>query len=184
MSPRAAWRLEAMGFGEVYDYAPGKLDWLQAGLPSEGTMAGEPRVGPIARPDVPTCSLDERVGEVRERVREAGWDACVVVNEERVVLGLLRRKELEGDAEASIEDAMRPGPSTFRANVPIDEMAHFMSDHDLESAPITSPQGELLGYLFRTDAERAAHGVDEGGAKGEDGRRTDDDRDGGDRDDG
>ncbi len=37
MSPRAAWRLEAAGFGPVYDYAAGKTDWLAADLPFEGT---------------------------------------------------------------------------------------------------------------------------------------------------
>ncbi len=37
MSPRAAWRLEATGFGPVYDYAAGKADWLAADLPFEGT---------------------------------------------------------------------------------------------------------------------------------------------------
>ena len=36
MSPRAAWRLESLGFTKVYDYVPGKTDWLAAGLPREG----------------------------------------------------------------------------------------------------------------------------------------------------
>src|SRR5712691_518454 len=34
MSPRAAWRLERLGFTPVYDYALGKVDWMAAGLPS------------------------------------------------------------------------------------------------------------------------------------------------------
>jgi len=37
MSPRAAWRLEAAGFGAVCDYAAGKIDWLVADLAFEGT---------------------------------------------------------------------------------------------------------------------------------------------------
>ena len=40
MSPRAAWRLEAAGFGPVYDYAAGKTDWLAADLLFEGTAGG------------------------------------------------------------------------------------------------------------------------------------------------
>src|SRR5919197_692581 len=131
MSPRAAWRLESLGFREVYDYTAGKLDWLAAGLPTEGTAARLPRAGDVARKDVPTCSVEERLGNVRDRVRAAGWDACVVVNEERVVFGLLRTAELAGgDADARIEKVMRPGPSTFRPNVPIAEMAQYMVDHD------------------------------------------------------
>jgi hypothetical protein len=33
MSPRAAWRLESIGFQHVYDYVAGKADWGGAGRP-------------------------------------------------------------------------------------------------------------------------------------------------------
>ena len=36
MSPRAAWRLEALGFGGVYDYVAGKVDWIAAGYLPNG----------------------------------------------------------------------------------------------------------------------------------------------------
>jgi CBS domain-containing protein len=110
----------------------------------------------VARKDVPTCSLDERVGEVRERARSGGWEVCVVVNEERIVFGLLREKELDSPAEQSVEEAMRPGPSTFRPHVGIEEMAEFMIHHDLPSAPVTTSDGRLVGILLRTDAAKAA----------------------------
>ena len=169
MSPRAAWRLESLGFAQVYDYVAGKLDWLAAGLPTEGSNARRPRAGDVARRDAPTCGLDERLGDVQPRVRAAGWDACVVINPERVVLGLLRARELEADPGLRIEQAMRPGPSTFRPHVAIVEMAGFMGDHDLTSSPITTSDGRLVGLLLREDAVRAAEhgqGVDqqEGGS--------------------
>jgi len=138
------------------DYRSGKQDWLAAGLSTEGERANEPRAGGFARQDVPLCGLDERVGEVRERVRAAGWNVCVAVNDQRIVLGLLRAEQLEAPIEARVEEAMRPGPSTFRAHVPIEEMAHFMIEHNLESAPVTTPEGRLLGMLLREDAARAA----------------------------
>ena len=134
----------------------GKLDWLAAGLPTEGTNAQRPRAADVARADVPTCRIDERVERVRERVREAGWDACVVVNDERVVLGLLRQEELERP-EGRIEQVMRPGPSTFRPHVPIEELAHYMVAHDLPTSPITSSDGRLIGVLRREDVIHAAH---------------------------
>jgi len=146
-----------MGFSDVYDYEAGKLDWLAAGLPTEGSNAERPRAGDVARKDAPTCSLDERLGDVRARVEAAGWNACAVVNEERIVLGLLRSKEMEGDGEQRIEESMRPGPSTFRPHVPIAEMASFMTKHDLESSPITTSDGRLVGILRREDAVHAAH---------------------------
>ncbi len=151
MSPRAAWRLESLGFTEVYDYTVGKLDWLAAGLPTEGTNANRPRAGSLARKDVPTCGLDERLVAVRDRAHSRGWDAAVVVNAERVVFGLLRANELAGDGERLISDAMRPGPSTFRPYVLADEMAHIMVDHNLESSPITTSDGRLVGLLLQKD---------------------------------
>jgi Mg/Co/Ni transporter MgtE len=145
-----------LGFTQVYDYAAGKLDWLAAGLPTEGSNAERPRAGDVARADVPTCALDEQLGEVAERVRAAGWQACVVVNAERVVLGLLRAKELAADPSLRIEQAMRPGPSTFRPHVSIAEMARFMVEHDLDSSPITTSDGRLVGLLRQRDATRVA----------------------------
>jgi CBS domain-containing protein len=156
MSPRAAWRLESMGFTQVYDYTAGKLDWLAAGLATEGSNAQQPRAGDVARRDVPTCGLDERLEDVAERVRAAGWGACVVVNAERVVFGLLRAKELEADQGLRMEQAMRPGPSTFRPHVSIVQMARFMADHKLDSSPITTSDGRLVGLLRRSDAVRVA----------------------------
>jgi Mg/Co/Ni transporter MgtE len=134
----------------------GELDWLAAGLPTEGRNASRPRAGEVARRDVPTCRLDESVGEVRARVRAAGWDACVVVNDERVVLGLLRAEELRRGQDESIERVMRPGPSTFRPHVPIEELAHHMIHHDLPASPVTTSDGRLVGLLKREDAARVA----------------------------
>jgi deazaflavin-dependent oxidoreductase (nitroreductase family) len=132
------------------------LDWLGAGLPTEGTNATRPRAGTVARTDVPTCGLDEELGTVSARVHQAGWNACVVVNDARVVMGLLRADELAGDPTRRIENAMRPGPSTFRPYVGITEMAGYMATHKLENSPVTTSDGRLVGLLVRTDAERAA----------------------------
>ena len=134
----------------------GKLDWMAAGLPTEGTNAQRPRAGGVARKDVPIARLDEQLGDVRERVHALGWDAAVVINAERVVLGLLRSKELEKDPDLRIEQAMRPGPSTFRPYVLIKEIAENMTKHKLESSPITTSDGRLVGLLLQKDAVDSA----------------------------
>jgi CBS domain-containing protein len=159
MSPRAAWRLETMGFTRVYDYEAGKQNWLASGLPTEGKYAGFPRAGGLARRDVPTARLEENLGAVRDRMEASEHDTAVVVNEEDVVLGLLRPEQLDGRTDARVEEAMTPGPSTFRPHVFVTEMAEFMQRHDLLSALITTGDGILVGLLRRDDAVRAAEGL-------------------------
>jgi CBS domain-containing protein len=135
----------------VYDYRAGKQDWMGAGLPTEGTNAQRPCLADVVRRDVPTCSLDERLGDVRDRVIGAGWDACVVVSENRVVLGLLRAKELQADPGLAAERAMRPGPSTYRPSVSVEQMRQIMIDRNLESSPVTTSDGRLVGLVRRPD---------------------------------
>jgi predicted transcriptional regulator len=135
----------------VYDYRTGKQDWMAAGLPTEGTNTQHPRLADVVRRDVPVCSLGERLGEVRDRALAAGWDACVVVSRERVVLGLLRAGELQGDPDLLVEQVMRPGPSTYRPFVSVAEMRHIMIDRNLESSPVTTSDGRLVGLVRQQD---------------------------------
>src|SRR5215210_4823410 len=123
MSARAACRLETLGYGQVYDYQAGKNDWLAAGLPREGILAGFPRAGEAVCREVPTCGLTDRVGEVAPGVAAAGWDICVVVDAQRTVLGILRDEALRGDPDATAEAAMEAGPTTFRASEMLAEAA-------------------------------------------------------------
>jgi hypothetical protein len=41
-------------------------------------------------------------------------------------------------------------------------MAQFMADHDLESSPITTSDGRLVGLLLRGDAAKVAGDRSEG----------------------
>src|SRR3954454_23611829 len=54
-SPRAACLLETLGFEDVFDYVPGKVDWIARGLPTDGENVDAHRVGRLARDDVATC---------------------------------------------------------------------------------------------------------------------------------
>jgi CBS domain-containing protein len=139
----------------VYEYRAGKSDWLAAGRPIEGEAAGRPTAATVARRDVPTCRLEESLRDVRARVQAAGWNACVVVNEARIVMGLLRAAELGRTDDMTIESAMRPGPSTLRPNIEIAEVAAFMAEHDLPNMPVTTSWGELVGLLLREEVEQA-----------------------------
>jgi CBS domain-containing protein len=124
---------------------------MSAGLPTEGTNAQRPRLADVARRDVPTCSLGERIGDVRARAAASMSAACVVVSEERVVLGLLRAAQLQADPGLLVEQVMRPGPSTFRPFVSVAEMRRTMTEHDLESSPVTTSDGKLVGLVTKKD---------------------------------
>ena len=153
MSPRAAWRLESLGFTQVFDYVAGKQDWFASGLPREGQLAASPRIGDLTRPDVPTCRLTDRVGDVQEGMLASGWDVCVVVSDTRVVLGLLQSETL-ADQQSAVEPAMEPGPTTFRPDVSLEDMMHRMREHGLKRALVTTSDGRLLGVLRREDVEQ------------------------------
>jgi CBS domain-containing protein len=155
MSARAAWRLEALGFRDVYDYAASKADWFACGQPREGVSTEVPWVVDLVR-EVPTCSPDERVGEVRKRVLESGSDLCVVVNEQRIVVGLLRGDALAKDEEARAQKAMELGPKTTRPSTVVEELLGRRSSQGVKGWVVTTSHGVLLGQLTRDEAERAS----------------------------
>jgi Mg/Co/Ni transporter MgtE len=155
MSPRAASRLESLGFTPVYDYVAGKADWGSFGLPLEGRRPSGTRVGAHARTDVPACGPQDRMPEVRERVRAAGWDTCFVTNEHGVVLGRLGRTALGGDDDLSVEEAMTPGPSTVRPSLELETAVERMRAQNLTTLPVTRSDGVLIGVIRREDAEQA-----------------------------
>src|SRR6266567_3569950 len=115
MSPRAAWRLEALGFAPVSDYAAGKVDWLAAGLPTERAAPAATRVSLTMETDVPTCSPDELAAGAVDRARRAGWGICVALNDAGVVQGRVT-VDTTVSPGASVSDVMEPGPATVRAN--------------------------------------------------------------------
>ena len=154
MSPRAAWRLESLGFTDVYEYSAGKSDWAAVGLPLEGKATESVRVKDIARVDVPTCGLEDTVRSARLRAKD--WGTCIVVNDERVVFGRLFREQLEGDPNARVGDVMRPGTSTFRPNVSAVKMLDYMDRRHHETSLVTTSDGRLVGVVLREDVERAA----------------------------
>jgi Mg/Co/Ni transporter MgtE len=98
---------------------------------------------------VATCGPADRVGDACERARATGWEACVVVNEARVMLGLLGKRALEVDPTTPVEQAMDPGPSTFRPNVSLEEMGDYLREHQLTRAWVTTSDGKLVGLLER-----------------------------------
>jgi rhodanese-related sulfurtransferase/CBS domain-containing protein len=152
MSPRAARRLERLGFPLVFDYAAGKMDWLSYGLPHEGsaTLAGD-----LIHRDVPTCDLGDRIASVREKLTGQPWNLCVVVDDDQLVQGVVRRDALDGPPHTSVEQVMQFGPTTVRPSEDVDALAERMRQAHVGAVLVTRSDGRLLGLLVRADAEQA-----------------------------
>ncbi|MBI2168558.1 MAG: CBS domain-containing protein [Actinobacteria bacterium] len=142
MSPRAAWRLERLGFDRVYDYVFGKVDWIAAGLPTVRAPGGEPRAIDVADRDPVTCSPGNQLRDV-----PVGQTA-IVLNDEGIVLGRVRA-DRSGELDRIAEDVMEPGPATVRANEPLDPLLARMERRGVAEMVVTTPEGRLLGVVRR-----------------------------------
>ena len=157
MSPRAAWRLETLGFTNVYDYVAGKGDWFAAGLPREGNLAGIPRAGDVARQDDVTCRLTDQIKDVIDRVQGAGKDNCIVTTDGNIVLGRVGASALAGNSEATAEEVMEPGPTTTRTDTMLETILEHLNARKVESILVTTSDGQLVGTLYRSAAEARLH---------------------------
>jgi rhodanese-related sulfurtransferase len=146
LSARAAWRLESMGFQEVYRYTPGKADWLAAGWETEGTEAKKVRIRQMIHKDVPTCSLRERLEDVKSR-RRPNQDLCVVLNDRNIVLGVIQGETWDANPLARIADVMQPGPQTIRPELEPKDAQKLLRHYDASNAIVTTSDGELLGLI-------------------------------------
>jgi Mg/Co/Ni transporter MgtE len=135
-----------MGFQEVYRYTAGKADWMAAGLEIEGTNARKPRLSQSVTKNVPTCSLRERMENVQYRRRPTD-DVCVIVNDRGIVLGVIEGEAWQADPQARVADVMHSAPKTFRPHVDPKEAVRVMRNAQVETALVTTSDGELLGMI-------------------------------------
>src|SRR5207249_7407639 len=146
LSARAAWRLESMGFQEVYRYTPGKADWLAAALDTQGTQARKVRIRQMIHKDVPTCSLRERLEDVKSRFRPS-QDMCIVVNDRNIVLGVIQGDTWDANPLSRVADVMQPGPRTIRPDLDPKDAEKLLKNYDAPNAIVTTSDGELLGIV-------------------------------------
>lgn len=133
------------------------MDWLAHALPVEGELADAQSAGRLARDDVVTCGLDDRVGDIRPLVAASPYGFALVVHDGDLVLGRLRMSAIkEAPGEERAEEAMSPGPSTVRADTDAGELAGRLAKRDLRTTIVTTPEGRLLGVVRRTDLEAAS----------------------------
>lgn len=151
LSARAAARLASEGFTRVYEYVGGIAEWGAYGLAFEGATADIARAGDLAATDLPTCRVDARVSSIVFDVHPV----AAVVDDERVLLGRVRRDDCDREPEARACDVMSPKISTFRPDVYVSEMAEWFEKRPrADEFIITTPDGRVFGVLYRAAVER------------------------------
>jgi CBS domain-containing protein len=149
LSARGSARLATLGFGDVYDYAASKVAWMAEGLPVEGATPSTARAGAIAH-RAPECRLTETVGDVSARLGRHE-DVCVVVDDDRVVLGVVRAETAQLPPATPVTAALQPAPPSVRPSITARELADSMEHDGRTYVLVTTPRGELLGIVTRAD---------------------------------
>jgi rhodanese-related sulfurtransferase len=158
LSARAAWRLESMGFQEVYRYTLGKEDWIAAGYETEGAEASKSRLKQYINSNVLTCLLRDRMQEIQNR--RAHHDICVVLNDRNIVMGIIQGHTWNANPLSRASDVMDPAPRTFRPDSEPKEVVKELKRLEADNALVTNSDGELLGVLRLSDKRSQRVGKD------------------------
>ncbi len=142
-----------MGFKEVYDFVESKVEWIVHGLPLEGKGPHYPLAGEAVNADVLSVLPNVSANEVLDRMREEDHDFAVVVNEYNVILGRVRKKNLE-PSDQPVFEAMTPGATTVRTVEPLEALVERMTKAGVRTMLVSDKHGHLLGVVDRDEAER------------------------------
>ena len=78
-------------------------------------------------------------------------DWCVVVNDEEIVLGLVRSELLGLEPDRVVSTVMIPGPGTVRPHLRVRELARQLDKDGLDRIIVSTTDGRLIGVLRRED---------------------------------
>jgi CBS domain-containing protein len=98
--------------------------------------------------EVPTCRLDEPVGQVGTRAEQRGFTVCPVVNENGIVLGVISKRDWDQDPTASAEQLMDGAPTTLRPSASLEKAEQMLQKSDRGAVLVTDSDGKLLGAFF------------------------------------
>jgi hypothetical protein len=122
------------------------MDWFAAGLPREGSAASRDTIGDLVHADAPTACPGDAADGLEERLGD--WDICVVVNDDRVVLGIATAPMLAAADGPPIAHVMKEAPITHRPDTSTDEVVDWLRKQDEQTyVVVTDPGGHLLGAM-------------------------------------
>jgi CBS domain-containing protein len=143
-----------LGFTDVYDYVPGKVDWLAHDLPVEGDRTYAPIAARAMLGDAATCRPRDRIADVCESIKRSPYPFALVTSDDGTLLARAPASALEPPSERPVWDVAEPGPKTFRPHASAEKVAEFLADHGYRWAIVTTPEGRFLGVASREDLER------------------------------
>jgi CBS domain-containing protein len=144
-----------MGFTDVYDYVNGKLEWMVHRQPVEGEGPHYALVGEVATKDrLHTCVLGSSVGDSARAMEGSGDTFCLVVNDEGVVLGRLRKKHRDPDSNEIVDNVMETGPTTVRPTESAKALLERMEKRNVPAVVVTTKKGVLVGVARRNELRR------------------------------
>jgi CBS domain-containing protein len=148
-----------LGFTEVYDYLPGKVDWLAHNLPVEGERPDTRTAGRVMRDDAAVCRPTDRIAEVRESIARSPYPFALITSDNHTLVGRAPSSALDPASDRPVWDVAEPGPKTFRPHVSVEKVVEVLADKGLRWAIVTTPEGRLLGVASREDLARAGDPV-------------------------
>jgi rhodanese-related sulfurtransferase len=151
LSPRAAARLRDLGFTDVHDFAPGLAAWTSDGRATAGAIGDQDRIMPLVRRDVPRADPNATVGDIKALIGD--WELCAVVDDDGVLLGIVRADASTMDPDLPVRDVLVAGPGTVRPDTRVRELAEQLDGDHLDHTLVSTYGGRLIGLLRRADLD-------------------------------
>lgn len=108
--------------------------------------------------ELPTCRIDEPVGQAGARAQERGYSVCPVVNQNGIVFGLIGKGDWDRDPTASAEQLMDSAPTTLRPSAPLEKAKQMLDQSNGGAVLVTNSEGRLLGAFFGVSEKKEPGG--------------------------
>ena len=92
---------------------------------------------------------DDEAAAVCQRLDAGGAAIAVVTDESDVVVGVARAAALRNARR--VEEAMEPGPTTVRADEPLDDLRERLRATGQSEVFVTDPDGRFLGVILQAE---------------------------------
>ena len=109
------------------------------------------------RDAVLSCRIGDPLGDAAQALDSVEHDYCVVVNDHDIVLGRLRKRNVQGPPDAPVERAMEPGPTTVRTTESASALLERMIKRKVQAVLVTTNKGRLVGVATREKLHELVH---------------------------